>query len=456
MQLCLILLFLQLWGSVEITLSQNACSKLPDVPHAHVSEETQKAEYQEGNVIHFTCETGYISGPTIRYVCISEGWYTVRHGKCYLKPCVLPDDTPNGYYQITHGEDFVFGTTIKYFCNEGYQMVSKDDTRTCFLDKWTHHVPICEPLSCNPPSADGGLIVKNAPENDNPILPDRFLTFSCDGPGKYLNGSSVLICGKDGQWDKTFPSCEDITCDPGVMLPGLNVAGQPPSNETMKVGHKLRFYCDNEYTIDGSEEIECLQTGKWNAAFPTCAEKCKVADVSDSVRLNTYVPNKQLRKGQHLRFECRNQRDFIRGNDVIECLANGQWSDLFPTCGAPLNCGKAPNLANGDTRESLRFQYRHSERVEYICQNYYIMEGEPRKTCINGKWSGQMRCLKPCTVDRQTMSTYNIDFYYGSDNKLYSTHLDEIQFRCTTGRPNGRLSMRQRCVDGVMDLPTCQ
>lgn len=37
-----------------------------------------------------------------------------------VKPCELPEDTPNGYYQITSGEDFVFGTTIKYFCNEGY------------------------------------------------------------------------------------------------------------------------------------------------------------------------------------------------------------------------------------------------------------------------------------------------------------------------------------------------
>lgn len=37
-----------------------------------------------------------------------------------VKPCQLPDDTPNGHYQLTHGDDFVFGSTIKYFCNEGY------------------------------------------------------------------------------------------------------------------------------------------------------------------------------------------------------------------------------------------------------------------------------------------------------------------------------------------------
>ncbi|XP_010795289.1 complement factor H-like [Notothenia coriiceps] len=149
MQLSLILLLLQLWGNVEVTLSQNACPNVPHIPHAHVVDKTEKAEYQGGNVIHFACETGYISGPTIKYVCTNEGWHVLRAGSCYLKPCELPDDTPNGFYQITHGEELVFGTKIKYFCNEGYQMVSKDDTRTCFLDNWTNHLPICEQPKSN-------------------------------------------------------------------------------------------------------------------------------------------------------------------------------------------------------------------------------------------------------------------------------------------------------------------
>lgn len=62
-----------------------ACSTLPDVPHAHISEETKKADYQEGDVIHFTCEPGYTSGPTIKYVCTSGGWLAVRQGTCFCE-----------------------------------------------------------------------------------------------------------------------------------------------------------------------------------------------------------------------------------------------------------------------------------------------------------------------------------------------------------------------------------
>ncbi|XP_047198989.1 complement factor H-related protein 4-like [Hippoglossus stenolepis] len=66
----------------------------------------------------------------------------------------------------------------------------------------------------------------------------------------------------------------------------------------------------------------------------------------------------------------------------------GKWtvSDHFPTCGAPLDCEQPPPLANGDTKNSMKFSYRQNERVEYICQNYYIMQEDPSKraTTVNG------------------------------------------------------------------------
>lgn len=62
-----------------------ACLKLPDVPHAQVSEETKKAEYQEGDVIHFSCETGYKSHQTSKFVCTGDGWLAVRRGICYCE-----------------------------------------------------------------------------------------------------------------------------------------------------------------------------------------------------------------------------------------------------------------------------------------------------------------------------------------------------------------------------------
>uniref|UniRef100_A0A3B4VEZ1 Sushi domain-containing protein n=1 Tax=Seriola dumerili TaxID=41447 RepID=A0A3B4VEZ1_SERDU len=316
-----------------LTVSQGkcySCSTLPDVPHAHVSEETKKSEYQEGDVIHFTCETGYTSSPTIKYVCSSEGWLAVRRGKCSSSAS-----------------------------------------------------------SCDRPPTDGGVTVNGLPQNDDPILPDHVLMFSCDGPGKYLNGSSVLTCGQDGQWDNPFPSC----------------------------------------------------IGK---------------DQFDSVKNLHIKIGDQLTEGQKLRFYCPLRGQTLRGTAEVECLANGQWSHPFPTCGAHFDCGRPPPLDNGDLKESQRNQYRNNERVEYVCQNYHIMDGYPFRTCNNGEWTGQMRCLKPCTVDSEAMNNRNIRFRFSYDNKKYSTHGDEMEFMCARGRPVRTVAMRQLCRDGVIDLPSCQ
>ncbi|KAM4629784.1 complement factor H-related protein 1-like [Polymixia lowei] len=453
MQLSVILLFLQLWANMDVSLSETACSKLPDVPKAHVSEESRKSEYQEGNEIYFTCETGYISGPTITYICTIKGWLQIRGVKCYLKPCVLPEDTPNGYYQMIHGDEFVFGTTIKYMCNEGYQMVSKADTRTCLLDQWSNHLPICESVKCVEPAVDGELRVRGLPENDGPILADRFLTFSCDTPGKYLSGSSRLTCGKDGEWSGPFPSCEDVFCEAEVMHPSLIVTGLPPANETMKHGHKLTFQCNGIYALDGVKEVKCLQTGRWNAHFPTCEAFCRFPDLARNVRIANRLTSRIIRRGTKLRLNCQHGQ-YLHGMSEVECLANGQWSESFPTCGEPMRCQQPPSLDNGDIKSSMKYWYNHGETVEYLCQNYYRLIGH-LKTCNNGEWIGEVRCLKPCTVTAEDMRQRNIGFRYTYANKLYSEHGDEIQFVCIKGSSDSRLGMRQRCNDGVMLLPSC-
>lgn len=63
----------------------------------------------------------------------------------------------------------------------------------------------------------------------------------------------------------------DITCEVELMHRHLYVNGLPPGNQIIKTGHKLQFYCNNQYVLQGPEEIECLKTGQWNAPFPTCA-----------------------------------------------------------------------------------------------------------------------------------------------------------------------------------------
>ncbi|XP_034093344.1 complement factor H-related protein 1-like [Gymnodraco acuticeps] len=260
--------------------------------------------------------------------CKEDGEWTITP-ECQEVTCSkrgVPHVSWDSRWQLT----LKSGEMTRYGCARGYRRKDdRNDMATCTRDGW-HPNPLCQALSCELPPADGGFIVKGIPENDDSILPDRFLEFSCDGPWKYLNGSSRLICLKDGQWDNAFPTCEALS-----------------------------------------------------------------------------------------------------------------------------GCGRPTPLEDGDIEGTVGHRNRHGDRVKYICPNYYKMQGDPHKTCTNGEWIGQMRCLKPCTVNSQDMTTHHIDFRHVQQNKLYSKPDDTIEFRCTSGRHDGAVDMRQKCNDGVILLPTC-
>ncbi|XP_059197828.1 complement factor H-like isoform X2 [Centropristis striata] len=431
---------------IECTLF---CDKLEDIT---INFTANKEKYMDGENIKFEC---VVDGAEGMATCNNTKW--VKSLKCTVKPCEGSAEIPNGRFEIIEGEELVFGTKIKYFCDTGYKMTSKETTRICLLNGWSNHVPTCEPVSCDPPTADGRLIVKGLPNNDNPILPRYSIDFSCSDPGSNLIGSERLVCGEDGQWDDPFPSCEEITCEVGVMPPHVDAVGLPPGTNTVKAGYKIQFECDNRRPVDGPAEIECLKTGEWSAGYPTCDDKCTLKDVSNTVRMTPRVlPNNQLRKGQKLRFACTNRGDSLLGEAEVECLEHGQWSHDFPTCGDALTCGKPPYLEDGDVTTSSNTEYSHGETVEYSCQNYYTMQGGPHKTCNNGEWIGSITCLKPCTANKYIMASNNIRLKHLQSQKLYSAHNDFIEFTCTRGRPVGRVGMRQRCVNGQMDFPTCE
>uniref|UniRef100_A0A8C5DZV1 Sushi domain-containing protein n=1 Tax=Gouania willdenowi TaxID=441366 RepID=A0A8C5DZV1_GOUWI len=131
-------------------------------------------------------------------------------------------------------------------------------------------------------------------------------------------------------------------------------------------------------------------------------------------------------------------------------------SSFFYSLVALVPCGKPPLIADGVIVAGIKEQYKENDQVTYGCPIYYTIEGGPYKTCINGEWIGEIRCNKPCTLDHDAMNRQNIEFKYSRQDRIYSEHNDEIEFRCKRGMTKfGPVSMRQRCVDGVIDLPTC-
>lgn len=68
--------------------------------------------------------------------------------------------------------------------------------------------------------------------------------------------------------------------------------------------------------------------------FSSNTENCRITDVPWSVDIiSGHYQYSEVRKGQMVKFRCKNPRTFIHGASEVECLDNGQWSQPFPTCG---------------------------------------------------------------------------------------------------------------------------
>ncbi|KAL7396850.1 hypothetical protein ABVT39_012608 [Epinephelus coioides] len=527
--------------------------------------------------VYYTCDEGYklfTKGWWAEAKCNDGEWsgfeLCIENEKCGKIPVI-----PNADVTPPRREDQSYRIT----CQEGY--IAQVERFTCRQGKWDFGGfslrTICTPNAnlCSPPPKVANAFVLTPYQEE--YLSDSTVTYLCRDSYTLVDGEDTIRC-IDGKWETKDIKCTHITCEAGVMPPHLNVTGLPPANETMKIGHKLQFSCDDQYTMEGSAESECLQTGQWSAAFPTCtAITCTVPNIE-----NGYVPGNIQGYKEHevLHYECNagykraeerpskciklgiraewsptpacesikckltlppvegtryeptHRTLFLRGDTlrvicgekywistpqdasaVTTCKDDGEWTirpicqevrcsnqrprhvyswqvywgqriglgdtviywcrsgyrrtggatwatctrdgwNPDPLCQATVNCASPPPLADGDVKYTLKSEYSHDERVEYVCQSYYTMEGEPYRTCINGEWIGQMRCLKPCTVNDDDMRQHNIALKYADHHKIYSAHNDHIEFRCTKGRPVG--TMRQKCDDGVILLPSCE
>ncbi|KAM8746289.1 complement factor H-like isoform 2-T2 [Acanthopagrus schlegelii] len=331
---------------------------------------------------------------------------------------------------------------LHFACNPNYMPSDRRPT-TCTIQRgraeWIP-TPYCETTKCRLtlPPLEG---TSYEPAYRNVFSPGDTVKVIC-GERYWIsnpqNTSAIVTCNDDGDWT-VRPLCREVTCsnrrDP--LVDNWYV-------KRITLNGTARYTCRSGYrSTDGTNLATCTRDG-WRPN-PLCQEaKCQIAGVPDNVRIITDDPNNQVRRGQKLRFACRHRGHFLRGKAVVECLADEQWSAPFPTCGDPLGCNNPPPLTDGVIKESLRFHYSHNERVEYICRNPYQMEGEPYLTCVNGEWSGKMRCHNTayCNSPPRVENAFVVSTYknkYLSDSEVtYQCHDDytmvgENTLRCREG-----------------------
>uniref|UniRef100_A0A8C2DZQ1 Sushi domain-containing protein n=1 Tax=Cyprinus carpio TaxID=7962 RepID=A0A8C2DZQ1_CYPCA len=161
-------------------------------------------------------------------------------------------------------------------------------------------------------------------------------------------------------------------------------------------------------------------------------------------------------------YSCKTGYKPFTGNwwDSVTCRKGSQFDE--PRCIREEECGKCgppPEVDYADTIELKKDEYNTGERVEYSCFNKYTLDLRPPfskyLTCEQGEWSGNIKCLKPCTVTVEEMNRRGIGLAYADRQKMFTPHNDYITFMCQRGKDLVRAALRQQCNDGMMILPEC-
>ncbi|NXY92301.1 C4BPA protein, partial [Alcedo cyanopectus] len=119
--------------------------------------------------------------------------------------CPSPPKIRNGQHESKDVKTFFPGTSVKYYCDQGYILTGKTTVSCLVSGTWSIPYPRCDVLPCPPPP-----IIANATysgEIGANFTSGMSVNYSCQ-PGFTLLGEPSVQCTASGNWSLPYPRCE--------------------------------------------------------------------------------------------------------------------------------------------------------------------------------------------------------------------------------------------------------
>ena len=385
-------------------------------------------DYTLNNVIRYECTPGFnLDGATER-ICRETGKWTPSAPVCVRAECPTPPTIGNGYFKEN---SYFYQDNITYECEDGFRLIGVS-TLTCMTDaQWSTDAPICAIIRC-----ERAPRIANA-HYSNPFQLLFFrvgqkVNYECFRGYEMLqsspNPSGELICLKTGQWESDLPMCEIISCPSPPQLQNGRAMF-----EDLVYRSIVQYECNDGYSVDGVDLINCQADGLWSDEPPTCVLKeCKAPEYL----LNGELNYKELTPQSVIRYMC-NEGFKLVGQEVRRCQANLTWAGEEPSC-EPVDCSHPNDIENGDIIfEDTVYQ----ATVTYSCDRGYNRVGDRTRICgKDEKWSGSAPVCEIVQCDRPSRVISNGRMI--GDNFIYGS---VITYECDAGY----------YIDGAFDSRTC-
>nr|XP_023957791.2 coagulation factor XIII B chain [Chrysemys picta bellii] len=415
-----------------------------------------KVSYKIWEQLLYRCASGYQTpggnaDETVQ--CLPEGWSS--HPSCAKKfeSCLVPD-LHHGHYSTTQ-RILKLNETLMYECDEGYHTRGGNtiEKAVCRTYGWSL-TPNCTKVTCFLLSEieHGNFYPRKKSYEEGDVV-----QFLCQ-KNYSLNGSDLIQCYDFG-WYPEPPICEDRRnkCPPPPQPPNANIL---TDLRTYHNGAKVHLACQLNFTMRGSEEIQC-ENGKWTSP-PSCivleAKEKISCDQPPPIEKGTAITEEKMYyTGDTIRYSCDHGYR-INGSSVITCKM-GKWTSPPKCIETRETCPSPPAIKSGASFGPLLTNYTTGSSVKYRCHRYHILEGPETVHCVQGKWTAQPTCLEPCTLNVDDVSNNNIEMKWRLEGELFFLHGETIDFVCKQGyylsSSSRQSQLTVQCTRGKIIYPTC-
>uniref|UniRef100_H0WJU6 Complement factor H n=1 Tax=Otolemur garnettii TaxID=30611 RepID=H0WJU6_OTOGA len=347
----------------------------------------KKTEYEHSEVVEYDCNPRFLMKGISKIQCVDGKWTT-------LPICVEDESTcgdipelDDGYVQPS-SPPYYHGYSVEFNCTETFTMVGHRSV-TCRNGSWTQ-LPQCvatdQLKKCKRPK----IIIEGNIQHKNEFKHNESIRYRCGEQYRH----SVCV---NGRWDPAL-RCTNVQiqlCPPPPQIPN---AWNMTTTVNYQDGEKVSVLCQENYLIQGKEEILC-KNGKWKN-MPRCAEKipCSqpphiehgtVYSSASSNEMEDTTEPKVYAHGKKLSYICEDGFRISEDNEITCYL--GKWSSPPQCVGLP--CGPPPSIDYAVVSPNLN-SYQYGEEFTYKCSEGFGIDGPEFTRCLGGKWSQQPKCIK--------------------------------------------------------------
>ena len=350
--------------------------------------------FEVNSILKLKCKENFVQNNAISIKCLENGnWSQTSPNSCSAIICPKPVNQKNWSIK---GNDFFYKSRIEYFCKKGYELVG-NAVRECLSNSsWSGTEPSCQPIQC---SIETIMVTNVKIQSIPPYFIGDTLKYACDDGYELIEKSSIT-CTEKKTWVGKLPVCKlkgcrldtfpNISSMAGFETKNFKIHHSKDNKTYHEIGFEIEIKCKKGYYLIGNSYLICLKNLSWSEDLPRC-ERVICGNppiISNSVVTqfkSKYFYNETYTYICEKGFEMKNKNDKIKLSSLnISCETSGFWSNVNASC-ERISCGKVPQIKNAEVDY---FDTLYGSSAYYECNLGFKMYGFSKIECLeNRSWS---------------------------------------------------------------------